>query len=276
VDIQRGGPSTGLPTKTEQADLWQAIFGRNSEAPCIVLAARSPADCFDAAYEACRLTLRHMTPVILLSDGFIANGAEPWKLPNVDELLPIPVQFRTDPEGFLPYLRDPETLARPWAIPGTKGLEHRIGGLEKADGTGNVSYDALNHEHMVRIRQEKVDRVQEDIPLAETVGDRSGGLLVVGWGSTYGAITGAVRRARAEGRKVSQVHIRHLSPMPKNLKEVLSRFDRILVPEMNMGQLSFILRGKYLIDVVPLTKVQGQPFTESEILDRIRELSEVN
>jgi 2-oxoglutarate ferredoxin oxidoreductase subunit alpha len=276
VDIQRGGPSTGLPTKTEQADLWQAIFGRNSEAPCIVLAARSPADCFDAAYEACRLTLRHMTPVILLSDGFIANGAEPWKLPNVDELLPIPVQFRTDPEGFLPYLRDPETLARPWAIPGSKGLEHRIGGLEKADGTGNVSYDALNHEHMVRIRQEKVDRVQEDIPLAETVGDRSGGLLVVGWGSTYGAITGAVRRARAEGRKVSQLHIRHLSPMPKNLKEVLSRFDRILVPEMNMGQLSFILRGKYLIDVVPLTKVQGQPFTESEILDRIRELSEVN
>jgi 2-oxoglutarate ferredoxin oxidoreductase subunit alpha len=276
VDIQRGGPSTGLPTKTEQADLWQAIFGRNSEAPCIVLAARSPADCFDAAYEACRLTLRHMTPVILLSDGFIANGAEPWKLPNVDELLPIPVQFRTDPEGFLPYLRDPETLARPWAIPGSKGLEHRIGGLEKADGTGNVSYDALNHEHMVRIRQEKVDRVQEDIPLAETVGDRSGSLLVVGWGSTYGAITGAVRRARAEGRKVSQVHIRHLSPMPKNLKEVLSRFDRILVPEMNMGQLSFILRGKYLIDVVPLTKVQGQPFTESEILDRIRELSEVN
>jgi 2-oxoglutarate ferredoxin oxidoreductase subunit alpha len=276
VDIQRGGPSTGLPTKTEQADLWQALFGRNSEAPCIVLAARSPADCFDAAYEACRLTLRHMTPVILLSDGFIANGAEPWKLPNVDELLPIPVTFRKDPEGFLPYLRDPETLARPWAIPGTKGLEHRIGGLEKADGTGNVNYEPLNHERMVRLRQEKVDRVMDDIPLAETVGDRSGGLLVVGWGSTYGAITGAVRRARAEGRKVSQLHIRHLSPMPKNLKDVLSRFDRVLVPEMNMGQLSFVLRGKYLVDVVPLTKIQGQPFTEAEILDKVRELTEVN
>jgi 2-oxoglutarate ferredoxin oxidoreductase subunit alpha len=276
VDIQRGGPSTGLPTKTEQADLWQAVFGRNSEAPCIVLAARSPADCFDAAYEACRLTLRHMTPVILLSDGFIANGAEPWKLPEVKDLLPIPVEFRKDPEGFLPYLRDPATLARPWAIPGTKGLEHRIGGLEKADGTGNVSYEPLNHERMVRVRQEKVDRVMEDIPLAETVGDRAGGLLVVGWGSTYGAITGAVRRARAEGRKVSQLHIRHLSPMPKNMKEVLGRFDKVLVPEMNMGQLSFILRGKYLQDVVPLTKVQGQPFTESEILEKVRELTEAS
>jgi len=276
VDIQRGGPSTGLPTKTEQADLLQAMFGRHSESPCIVLAARSPADCFECAYEACRLAIRHMTPVILLSDGFIANGAEPWKLPRTADLPGIPVRFRTDPEGFLPYLRDPDTLARPWAVPGTAGLEHRIGGLEKSDGAGNVSYEPLNHERMVRLRAEKVERVAWDIPPAEPQGDREGGLLVVGWGSTYGAITGAVRRARADGRRVRHLHLRYLNPMPRNTAEVLSRFDRILVPEMNMGQLAFLLQGRYLKEVERLDKIQGQPFKESEILERIHDLTEVN
>jgi 2-oxoglutarate ferredoxin oxidoreductase subunit alpha len=276
VDIQRGGPSTGLPTKTEQADLLQAMFGRHSEAPCIVMASRSPSDCFECAYEAVRLTIRHMTPVILLSDGFIANGAEPWKLPRPDDLPAIPVSFRTDAEGFLPYLRDPATLARPWAIPGTVGLEHRIGGLEKSDGAGNVSYEPLNHERMVRLRAEKVERVALDIPLVEPVGDTEGGLLVVGWGSTYGAITGAIRRARAEGRRVSHVHLRHLNPMPRNLGEVLARFDRILCPEMNMGQLSFLLQGRFLREITAFTKIQGQPFKESEMLDRIRDLTTVH
>ncbi len=276
VDIQRGGPSTGLPTKTEQADLLQALFGRHSEAPCIVLAARSPADCFECAYEAARLTMRHMTPVILLSDGFIANGAEPWKLPHAADLPDMPVAFRTDPEGFLPYLRDPETLARPWAVPGTPGLEHRIGGLEKADGTGSVSYDPENHERMVRLRAEKVARVARDIPLAEPEGDREGGVLVVAWGSTYGAVTAAVRHARADGLRVSHLHLRHLSPMPGNLGEVLGRYDTILVPEMNLGQLSLLLQGRYLREVVPLNKVQGLPFKESEILDAILAILEGN
>jgi 2-oxoglutarate ferredoxin oxidoreductase subunit alpha len=217
-----------------------------------------------------------MTPVILLSDGFIANGAEPWKLPRIDNLPPIPVRFREDPEGFLPYLRDAATLARPWAIPGTPGLEHRVGGLEKADGTGNVSYDAANHETMVRIRAEKVARVANDIPDAVPAGDAEGGLLVVAWGSTYGAITGAVRRARSEGRRVSHLHLRHLHPMPRNTEAVLARFDRILVPEMNLGQLAFLLQGRFVRSVEPLTKVQGQPFKESEILDKIRELTEVH
>ncbi len=273
VNIQRGGPSTGLPTKTEQSDLLQALYGRHGEAPLVVLAARSPADCFECAYEACRLAIRHMTPVLLLSDGFIANGAEPWRIPAVDQLVPIPVSFRTDPEGFLPYARDEATFARPWAIPGTPRLEHRIGGLEKSDGAGNVSYDPLNHERMVHLRAEKVARVALDIPPAETVGDGGGGLLVVGWGSTYGSITGAVRRARAEGVRVSQLHLRHLNPLPSNLGDVLARYDRILVPEMNLGQLAFVLQGKYLREVVSQSKVEGQPFRESEILDRIRELA---
>jgi 2-oxoglutarate ferredoxin oxidoreductase subunit alpha len=271
VDIQRGGPSTGLPTKTEQADLLQAIYGRPSEAPCIVLAARSASDCFAMAYEAVRLSIKHMTPVILLSDGYIANGAEPWRLPSVDELAPIDVTFRKEKEGFLPYLRDKDTLARPWAIPGTPGLEHRIGGIEKADGSGNISYEPQNHENMVRLRADKVARVAVDFPLAEAEGDTSG-LLVLGWGSTYGAITGAVRRARAEGRKVAHLHLRHLNPMPMNLGDVLSRYDRILIPEMNSGQLALLIRAKYLRDVVQLDKVQGQPFKEIEILTKIQEL----
>ena len=273
VDIQRGGPSTGLPTKTEQADLLQALFGRPGEAPCLVLAPRSPSDCFECAYEASRLAIRHMTPVLILSDGFIANGAEPWRIPAVEDLLPIPVSFRTDPEGFLPYARDAETLARPWAIPGTPKLEHRIGGLEKSDGAGNVSYEPLNHERMVHLRAEKIARAALDIPPAVPSGDPEGGLLVVGWGSTYGSITGAVRRARAEGRRVSQLHLRYLNPLPANLGEVLSRYDRILVPEMNLGQLAFLLRGTYLKDVASQSKVQGQPFREGEIYDRIREMA---
>jgi 2-oxoglutarate/2-oxoacid ferredoxin oxidoreductase subunit alpha len=273
VDIQRGGPSTGLPTKTEQADLLQALHGRHGEAPCVVLAARSPADCFECAYEACRLAVRHMTPVLLLSDGFIANGAEPWRIPHVEDLPPIPVAFRTETEGFLPYSRDPETLARPWALPGTPGLEHRIGGLEKSDGAGNVSYEPLNHERMVHLRAEKIARVALDIPPASPSGDREGGLLVVGWGSTYGSITGAVRRARAEGRRVSRLHLRHLHPLPSNLGEVLSRYDQILVPEMNLGQLAFVLRGLYLREIVSQSKVEGQPLRESEVLDRIRAIA---
>jgi 2-oxoglutarate ferredoxin oxidoreductase subunit alpha len=273
VDIQRGGPSTGLPTKTEQADLLQAMFGRHSEAPCIILAARSPADCFDAAYEACRLAVTHMTPVILLSDGFLANGAEPWKLPDLDALPRIEVRFRTDPEGFEPYLRDPRTLARPWAVPGTPGLEHRVGGIEKSETRGEVSYDPVNHERMVRLRAEKVARVAEDIPLAEPVGDRSGRLLVVAWGSTFGVVNGAVRRARDEGIEVGFLHLRHLSPFPRNLGEVLSRYERILVPENNSGQLALLLQGRFLQPVVSHSKIQGRPFKESEVLEKIREVA---
>jgi 2-oxoglutarate ferredoxin oxidoreductase subunit alpha len=272
VDIQRGGPSTGLPTKTEQADLLQAMYGRPSEAPCIVIAARSASDCFEAAYEATRLSIAHMTPVILLSDGYIANGAEPWKLPKIDDLPAIPVSFRTEAEGFLPYLRDPKTLARPWAIPGTAGLEHRIGGIEKADGSGSISYDPQNHEHMVHLRAEKVARVALDLPPSEVAGDEDG-VLVLGWGSTYGAITGAVRRARAEGLRVGHLHLRYLNPMPVDVGEILSRYDKVLIPEMNMGQLAMIVRAKFLKDVAQLNKVQGQPFKESEILDTVRALA---
>jgi 2-oxoglutarate ferredoxin oxidoreductase subunit alpha len=272
VDIQRGGPSTGLPTKTEQADLLQAMFGRPSEAPCIVLACRSASDCFAMAYEAVRLSIKHMTPVILLSDGYIANGAEPWKLPRVEDLPAIDVHLRTDPAGFLPYDRDPETLARPWALPGTPGLEHRIGGIEKAQHTGNISYDPENHEAMVHMRADKVARVAADIPPTVVDGDPDG-LLVLGWGSTYGAITGAVRRARTEGRRVGHVHLRYLNPMPSDLGDILARYDRILLPEMNLGQLAMLIRAKFLRDIVQLNKVQGQPFKESEILAKLQELA---
>jgi len=272
VNIQRGGPSTGLPTKTEQADLLQAMYGRPSEAPCIVIAARSASDCFEAAYEATRLSIKHMTPVILLSDGYIANGAEPWRLPKIDELPAIPVSFRKETEAFLPYLRDPKTLARPWAIPGTAGLEHRIGGIEKADGTGSISYDPENHEHMVKLRAEKVARVAVDLPPSEVAGDTNG-VLVVGWGSTYGAITAAVRRARAEGVRVGHLHLRYLNPLPMDIGEILARYDDVLVPEMNLGQLAMILRAKFLRNAVQLNKVQGQPFKESEILQAIQSLA---
>jgi 2-oxoglutarate ferredoxin oxidoreductase subunit alpha len=272
VDIQRGGPSTGLPTKTEQADLLQAIYGRPSEAPCIVIAARSASDCFEAAYEATRLTMKHMTPVILLSDGYIANGAEPWMLPKIEDLTPIEVHFRTEADGFHPYARDPRTLARPWAIPGTRGLEHRIGGIEKSDGSGNISYDPANHEHMVHLRADKVARVALELPPSTVDGDADG-TLIVGWGSTYGAITSALRHARAEGLRAGHLHLRYLNPLPADLGEIFARYDRILVPEMNMGQLAMILRAKYLRDVKQLNKVQGQPFKESEILDAVRALA---
>jgi len=273
-DIQRGGPSTGLPTKTEQSDLLQVMFGRNGDSPIPVIAASSPKDCFATVVEAVRIATHYMVPVVFLSDGYIANGSEPWKLPKVEELPDLRVEFRTDPKGFLPYERNSETLARPWAIPGTPGLEHRIGGLEKEDVTGNVSYDAVNHEKMVHLRAEKVERIARDIPLLEVFDDQSGDLLVLGWGSTSGAITGAVNLAHKEGLKVSRAHLRYLNPFPANLGEVLSRFDRVLLPEMNLGQLALLLRARYLKDIQSLTKVQGQPFTRQEILAKIREILE--
>ncbi|HEY3567144.1 MAG TPA: 2-oxoacid:acceptor oxidoreductase subunit alpha [Thermoanaerobaculia bacterium] len=276
-DIQRGGPSTGLPTKTEQADLLQVMFGRNGEAPIPVLAASSPKDCFEVAMEAVRLATRHMVPVVLLSDGYIANGSEPWKLPNVEDLPDLRIEFRTDPQGFHPYERDPETLSRPWAIPGTPGLEHRIGGLEKENVTGNVSYDPVNHENMIHLRAEKVERIAREIPPLQVHGDPDGGaLLVLGWGSTSGAITGAVNSARRKGLSVSRAHLRHLNPFPANLGEVLARFDRVLVPEMNLGQLALLLRAKYLKDIITLSKVQGKPFSRQEILDKIQSILESN
>ena len=271
-DIQRGGPSTGLPTKTEQADLLQALFGRNGESPIPVLAASSPADCFDTAIEACRLAVRYMTPVMFLSDGYIANGSEPWRLPKVEDLPDLRTEFRTEAEGFQPYLRNPETLARPWAIPGTPGLEHRIGGLEKEDVTGNVSYDPENHERMVRLRAEKVARIAGEIPPTEINGDPEGELLVLGWGSTHGAITGGVQLARAQGLTVSAAHLRYLNPLPSDLGDVLSRFEKVLIPEMNLGQLALLIRARYLVDAVAYTKVRGRPFYRSEIHGKIREL----
>ena len=268
-NIQRGGPSTGLPTKTEQADLFQALFGRNSEAPVPVLAPCSPGDCFWIALEASRIAIKYMVPVIVLSDGYLANGSEPWRVPNLAELDEIPARFRTDPEGFLPYARDPQTLARPWAIPGTAGLEHRVGGLEKQDGTGNVSYDPLNHEAMVRLRAAKVEAVGQEVPDLEPAGDPEGDLLVVGWGSTYGAITAAVRAQRERGRKIGHAHVRHLNPLPANLGELLRRYRHVLVPELNMGQLLWVLRAKYLVDAEGYGKVQGKPFKQAELEARI-------
>jgi len=273
-DIQRGGPSTGLPTKTEQADLLQVMFGRNSESSVPVLAAASPKDCFDTALEAARIAIRYMLPVMILSDGYIATGSEPWMLPEVSSLPDLRVEFRTDPEGFTPYVRDPETLARPWAIPGTPGLEHRVGGLEKEDVTGNVSYDPMNHEHMVLLRAEKVARIARDIPELAVDGPSAGRLLVLGWGSTAGAITGAVNAARRQGLAVSRAHLRYLNPLPTNTGEVLARFERVLVPEMNLGQLALLLRARFLQDVTSFCKVQGRPFTRTEILDRIAQLLE--
>jgi 2-oxoglutarate ferredoxin oxidoreductase subunit alpha len=271
-DIQRGGPSTGLPTKTEQADLLQALFGRNSEAPIPVIAPATPGDCFWVALEASRIAIKHMVPVIILSDGYLANGAEPWKIPEISELPEIPVHFTTDPVGFQPYRRDPVTLARPWAIPGTPGLEHRIGGIEKQDVTGNVNYDPLNHEHMVRARAAKVEAVADDIPDLVPEGDPSGELLIVAWGSTHGPITAALKAQRTKGRRIGHVHLRHLNPLPKNLSGLLKRYDQVLVPEMNMGQLIMILRAKFLVDAQGLNKIQGKPFKQSEIEDKIEEM----
>ena len=273
-DIQRGGPSTGLPTKTEQADLLQALFGRNSEAPIPVLAPSSPGDCFWIALEASRIAIKYMVPVIILSDGYLANGAEPWKIPDVSELPEIPVHFETNTEDFHPYRRNPTTLARPWAIPGTPGLEHRVGGIEKQDVTGNINYDPLNHERMVRLRAAKVEAVADDIPDAVPAGDQSGDLLIVAWGSTHGPITAALKTARAKGQSVGHVHLRHLNPLPKNLGDVLKRYKHVLVPEMNMGQLLMILRAKFLVDAQGYNKIQGKPFKQSEIEQKIDEILE--
>jgi len=275
-DIQRGGPSTGLPTKTEQADLLQALFGRNSEAPIPVLAASTPSDCFWVAIEACAIAIKYMVPVIILSDGYLANGAEPWRIPSVDEIPAFPVKFATDPVGFLPYKRNPQTLARPWAVPGTPGLEHRIGGLEKQDVTGNINYEPLNHENMVRIRAAKVAGIAQDIPPLIPEGDREGDRLIVAWGSTAGAITAAVKAQRALGRKIGHVHLRHLNPLAPNLGEILKRYNKILVPELNMGQLLWILRAKFLVDAVGLNKIQGRPFKQSELEQKIEEMLEVD
>lgn len=266
INIQRGGPSTGLPTKTEQADLLQAIFGRNGESPLPVLSASTPSDCFECAIEASRLAIRYMTPVILLSDGYIANGQEPWLIPDAGKLKGFEVKFRTDPRDFLVYERDEKTLARAWVRPGTPGLEHRIGGLEKDFLTGNVSYDPINHERMVRIRAEKVQRVAQDMAPLSVLGDRKGDTLVVGWGSTFGAITQAVETLRANGKSVSAVHLRYLNPLPNDLGHLLRSFKRVVVPEINMGQLVMLLRAKYLIDAKGINKVQGKPFKVSELI----------
>ncbi len=271
-DIQRGGPSTGLPTKTEQADLLQALYGRNSEAPVPVLAPSTPGDCFWIAIEASRIAIKYMVPVIILSDGYLANGAEPWKVPTVAELPQIPVVFETNPEGFLPYKRNPSTLARPWAIPGTSGLEHRVGGIEKQDVTGNINYEPLNHEHMVRTRAEKVEGIAQDIPEIVPEGDQSGDLLIVAWGSTAGPITAAMKPMREKGHRIGHVHLRYLNPLPRNLVDILKRYKKVLVPEMNMGQLSMILRAKFLVDAESYGKIQGKPFKQSEIEAKIEEL----
>jgi 2-oxoglutarate ferredoxin oxidoreductase subunit alpha len=271
-DVQRGGPSTGLPTKTEQADLLQALYGRNSEAPIPVLAPATPGDCFWIAMEATRIAIKYMVPVIILSDGYLANGAEPWKIPDVSELPEIPVHFETNPENFQPYRRDPQTLARPWAVPGTPGLEHRIGGLEKQDVTGNVNYEPLNHERMVRLRAEKVAGIAQDIPDVVPVGADSGDLVIVSWGSTSGPITAALKSEKFNGRRIGHVHLRHLNPLPKNLGDVLMRYDKVLVPEMNMGQLVMVLRAKYLVDAEGFNKIQGKPFKTSEIERKIEQV----
>jgi 2-oxoglutarate ferredoxin oxidoreductase subunit alpha len=275
-NIQRGGPSTGLPTKTEQADLMQAMYGRNGECPVVIIAAQSPADCFDAAYEACRIALEHMIPVFYLSDGYIANGSEPWKFPQTADLREIKTSFakpedKTDGK-FLPYSRD-EKLARPWAIPGTKGLEHRIGGLEKQNITGNISYDPENHEFMVKLRAERVERVADFIPEQKIDnGPEQGDILILGWGGTYGALKTATRDLLAEGLSVAHAHLRYMNPMPKNIEKVLRSYKKVLVPELNNGQLVRIIRDKFLIDAQPLNKIQGQPFTTVEIKNKVREM----
>ncbi len=275
INVQRGGPSTGLPTKTEQSDLFQAVYGRNGEAPIPVLAAKSAADCFETVYEACRIALEYMTPVIFLSDGYIANGSEPWRFPNADQLKPIKIEFATELNGdkFLPYKRN-ENLSRPWAIPGTKGLEHRIGGLEKQHETGNISYDPENHEFMVKMRAAKVEKVADSIP-NQTIdnGTEKGKILVLGWGSTYGAIKGSVIEARAKGIDVSHAQLRHIVPFPKNLGALLKNYETVLIPEMNTGQLRSIIRDKFLVPAIGLNKIKGMPFATSEILAKIEELS---
>jgi len=275
VDVQRAGPSTGMPTKTEQTDLLLALFGRNGESPVPVVAPATPSDCFNAAIEAARIALKYRTPVFLLSDGYLANGSEPWRVPDPDGLPDISVPFATEPNGengaFLPFKRDPETLARPWAVPGTAGLEHRIGGLEKSDGAGNISYDPDNHDLMVRLRQAKVDGIDvPDLEVDDPTGDAR--VLVLGWGSTYGPIAAAVRRVRAAGGKVAQAHLRHLNPLPKNTGDVLRSYDKVLLPEINLGQLAMVLRARFLVDVISYNRVRGLPFKAQELAGVIQDV----
>ena len=275
VNDQRGGPSTGLPTKTEQSDLNQALYGRNGEAPMPVIAAATPGDCFFTAFEACRIALKYMTPVMVLSDGYLANGSEPWKIPDVDELEPIEVTFSDGPNtngDYLPYLRNEETLARPWAIPGTPGLEHRVGGIEKAENTGHVSYDPENHHRMVKLRQEKVDRIQDDIPETEVFGENHGDMLILSWGGTYGSCRSAVETMQDDGLNVSHVHLRWISPLPKDLGEILIKFKNILVPEINLGQLLRLIRAEYLVDARGLNLVRGRPIGAGKIVETVKKI----
>ena len=268
VNVQRGGPSTGLPTKTEQADLLQAVYGRNGEAPVVVLAAKTPSDCFDMALEASRIALKYMTPVVLLSDGYIANGSEPWKIPNLNEIQDFQVEFRKEVDGFFPYMRD-EYLVRPWAIPGTPGLEHRIGGLEKSDISGNINYEPENHDKMVRIRNEKIKNISNDIPDLIVDGGNDSDLLVLGWGGTYGTLRDAVTKARDNGYKVSQVHLNYINPLPNNTKKVLSRFKKVFIPEINLGQLAKIIKSEFLIDAEQYNVVRGLPFKTVDVFNKI-------
>ena len=275
INVQRGGPSTGLPTKTEQADLNQALYGRNGEAPIPLIAASTPGDCFYAAYEASRIALKYMTPVVLLSDGYLANGSEPWKIPNVKDLEPIDVKFAKgskSKDNFLPYKRDNKTLSRPWAIPGTPGLEHRVGGLEKAENTGHVSYDPDNHQRMVELRQEKVNRIQDDIAKTEVYGDNNGDVLIVSWGGTYGSCRSAVETLHEDGKSVSHIHLRWISPLPKDLGEIIIKFKNVLVPEINMGQLIKLLRAEYLVDAKGLNQVTGRPISATRIIENVNQL----
>ncbi|MBI5239270.1 MAG: 2-oxoacid:acceptor oxidoreductase subunit alpha [Elusimicrobia bacterium] len=272
VNVQRGGPSTGLPTKTEQSDLFQALYGRHGECPMPVLAAATPADCFQVAVEACRIAVKYMTPVLVLSDGFLGIGAEPWRVPDAAALPKFPPRPLPPPDQFQPYQRDPETLARPWARPGLAGYEHRVGGLEKADVTGAVSYDPENHERMCRLRQAKIERIASELPPVEVLGPKQGKVLVVGWGSTYGAITAAVSRLQAAGESAACLHLRHLNPLPPGLGEALSRYERVLVPELNLGQLVYVLRGRFLVDAQGLHKVKGQSFQVAEVESAVRKL----
>ena len=274
INVQRGGPSTGLPTKTEQSDLNQALYGRNGEAPMPVIAAATPGDCFFAAYEACKAALTHMTPVMLLTDGYLANGSEPWNIPDVNDLEPIEVKFAHEPNAdgdFLPYLRDEKTLARPWAIPGTPKLEHRVGGIETAENTGHVSYDPENHHKMVVLRQEKVNRIQNDMAPTEVYGEKSGDLLILSWGGTYGACRSATETLQEEGKSVSHVHIRWISPLPKDLGEILIHFKNILIPEINLGQLLRLIRSEYLVDAKGLNLVRGRPIGAATIVEKVKE-----
>ncbi len=274
VNVQRGGPSTGLPTKPEQADLMQALCGRNSEAPVVVVAPATPTECFEIAFDAVKVAIKYMTPVIILSDAFLANGAEPWMIPSFDSLPEITARYWSESLAFHPYLRNEDTLSRPWAVPGTPGLEHRVGGLEKDYETGDISYDPANHERMIRVRASKIERVSEEIAPTTVAGSELGEVLIIGWGSTYGAITEAVRRLNDEGLAVGHVHLRWLNPLPQDLGKTIDRFKRVIVPETNLGQLVRVLRDRFLVDAVPVNKIEGQPFKVTEIMDAVRRHTE--